>query len=294
MRDHAEPRARHRRRPLRLHRALRLGAGRAGRVPAGADGRRERPRRRSRPPRRALPVPQRHPAHRLAGRGSTRMCPDGGTLAVLGPRPGRAVRGAHRRAPRVSRDRASTRSPSDERWPNGTASRSSTSTTTPLDGSARRDRRRAAPTAVVDAVGLEAHGNPGIEFVQKAVGLLPDAVAKPLMQNGRRRSPRRAARSPSTLVRRGGTVSLSGVYARRRGPDADDDDVRQAAHAAHGPVQRARVARRAAAARRGSGRPARRRGSRDPPVPLDRAPEMYETFQKKQDGCIKVVLQPGA
>jgi threonine dehydrogenase-like Zn-dependent dehydrogenase len=29
-------------------------------------------------------------------------------------------------------------------------------------------------------------------------------------------------------------------------------------------------------------------------VPLDRAPEMYETFQKKEDGCIKVVLKPSA
>src|SRR5699024_3402522 len=27
-------------------------------------------------------------------------------------------------------------------------------------------------------------------------------------------------------------------------------------------------------------------------VPLDRAPEMYEKFQKKEDGCIKVVLKP--
>jgi threonine dehydrogenase-like Zn-dependent dehydrogenase len=27
-------------------------------------------------------------------------------------------------------------------------------------------------------------------------------------------------------------------------------------------------------------------------VPLAEAPAMYETFQKKQDGCIKVVLKP--
>jgi len=27
--------------------------------------------------------------------------------------------------------------------------------------------------------------------------------------------------------------------------------------------------------------------------PLERAPEMYEIFQKKEDGCIKVVLKPG-
>jgi threonine dehydrogenase-like Zn-dependent dehydrogenase len=27
-------------------------------------------------------------------------------------------------------------------------------------------------------------------------------------------------------------------------------------------------------------------------VPLDDAPGMYEVFQKKEDGCIKVVLKP--
>ena len=27
-------------------------------------------------------------------------------------------------------------------------------------------------------------------------------------------------------------------------------------------------------------------------VPLDQAPEMYSTFQKKQDGCVKVLLKP--
>ena len=27
-------------------------------------------------------------------------------------------------------------------------------------------------------------------------------------------------------------------------------------------------------------------------VPLERAPEMYELFKKKKDGCIKVILQP--
>jgi threonine dehydrogenase-like Zn-dependent dehydrogenase len=27
-------------------------------------------------------------------------------------------------------------------------------------------------------------------------------------------------------------------------------------------------------------------------VPLAQAPEMYEKFQKKEDGCIKVVLKP--
>ena len=30
----------------------------------------------------------------------------------------------------------------------------------------------------------------------------------------------------------------------------------------------------------------------DPEASLDEAPAMYEKFQKKQDGCIKVVLKP--
>jgi threonine dehydrogenase-like Zn-dependent dehydrogenase len=29
-------------------------------------------------------------------------------------------------------------------------------------------------------------------------------------------------------------------------------------------------------------------------LPLESAPEAYETFQKKEDGAFKVVLQPGA
>lgn len=35
--------------------------------------------------------------------------------------------------------------------------------------------------AAIDAVGLEAHGNAGVKFIQKAVGLMPDALARPLM-----------------------------------------------------------------------------------------------------------------
>jgi threonine dehydrogenase-like Zn-dependent dehydrogenase len=28
-------------------------------------------------------------------------------------------------------------------------------------------------------------------------------------------------------------------------------------------------------------------------VPLEQAPQMYETFQKKEDGCVKVLLKLG-
>nr|MDQ2698528.1 alcohol dehydrogenase catalytic domain-containing protein [Actinomycetota bacterium] len=65
--------------------------------------------------------------------------------------------------------------------------------------------------SVVDAVGLEAHGDPVIGFAQKAIGLLPDAVARPVMEKaGMDRLA--AAYASIDTVRRGGTVSLSGVY----------------------------------------------------------------------------------
>src|SRR5690606_31566307 len=67
------------------------------------------------------------------------------------------------------------------------------------------------PHSVVDAVGMEAHGNPVASFAQSAVGVLPDAIAKPLAKNvavDRLAALMMAIES----VQRGGTVSLSGVY----------------------------------------------------------------------------------
>ncbi len=65
--------------------------------------------------------------------------------------------------------------------------------------------------AVIEAVGMEAHGSGGIKAVQKLVGLLPDAIAEPLMQKaGVDRL--EALLSSFDSVRRGGTVSIVGVY----------------------------------------------------------------------------------
>ena len=66
--------------------------------------------------------------------------------------------------------------------------------------------------SVVDAVGMEAHGNTGVKIAQDAIGILPDPAARVLMQN--MGLDRLAALYASIdAVRRGGTVSLSGVYA---------------------------------------------------------------------------------
>ena len=67
------------------------------------------------------------------------------------------------------------------------------------------------PDSVIDAVGMEAHGSPAAKFVQAASALLPDAVEAKLMQHaGVDRL--HALQLAIEIVRRGGTISLSGVY----------------------------------------------------------------------------------
>ena len=143
----------------------------------------------------------------------------------------------------------------------------------------------------LDAVGMEAHGSPVAQTVIKGVGLIPDAVAKPMMKTmGIDRLA--ALRSAISSVRRGGTVSVSGVY----GGMAD-------------PMPMMEMFDRGIALRMGQCH-VRRWVDDIVPVlkedadifgletlathrlPLEQAPHGYEIFQKKQDGCIKVVLQP--
>ena len=58
---------------------------------------------------------------------------------------------------------------------------------------------------------MEAHGSPVTQMAQKITGLLPAAVAAPMMQKAG--VDRLAALySAIDIVRRGGTISLSGVY----------------------------------------------------------------------------------
>lgn len=145
--------------------------------------------------------------------------------------------------------------------------------------------------SVVDAVGLEAHGNSGVEFLQKAVGLLPDPAARQVFDKAG--VDRLAAVYASIdVVRRGGTVSLSGVYAG----DADIMPMKT-------------LFDKQITLRMGQCNvknwvddllalvedPADPLGVMDLTThhaPLEDAPDLYRTFQKKEDGCIKVVLHP--
>ncbi|WP_082973928.1 alcohol dehydrogenase catalytic domain-containing protein [Mycobacterium sp. E740] len=65
--------------------------------------------------------------------------------------------------------------------------------------------------AVIDAVGMEAHGSPVAETMQTMSNFLPSPVGRVVMKNAG--VDRLAAlNSAISLVRRGGTISLSGVY----------------------------------------------------------------------------------
>ncbi|MEV0254117.1 alcohol dehydrogenase catalytic domain-containing protein [Streptomyces sp. NPDC050732] len=144
--------------------------------------------------------------------------------------------------------------------------------------------------AVIDAVGLEAHGAPVAKAAQWATGLLPDKLARPLMEKaGVDRMG--ALLAGIDAVRRGGTLSISGVYGGAASPMplltmfdkqiqvrmgqanvwrwvedirphlTDDDPLGVDTFATHH-------------------------------LPLQDAPAAYATFQAKEDGMVKTLLKP--
>ena len=147
------------------------------------------------------------------------------------------------------------------------------------------------PDSAIDAVGMEAHGSPGAEFAQKLVGLLPDAVAAPLMRNA---AVDRLAVINSCIdaVRRGGTISLSGVYGGAADPmpllQMFDKGIKLTMGQAH--VKRwiddVLPLVLDDADPLGVGDLATHR------MPLSDAAHGYEIFQQKRDEAIKVLLSP--
>ncbi|MFD8695439.1 alcohol dehydrogenase catalytic domain-containing protein [Kitasatospora purpeofusca] len=146
------------------------------------------------------------------------------------------------------------------------------------------------PHAVIDAVGMEAHGSPAAALAQQSTALLPSALAARIMQHvGVDRL--HALHLAIDIVRRGGTISLSGVYGGMTDPLplltmfdkqiqlrmgqanvhrwvgdilpllTDDDPLGVDTFATHH-------------------------------VPLSEAPDAYRMFQKKQDGAVKILFGP--
>jgi threonine dehydrogenase-like Zn-dependent dehydrogenase len=146
------------------------------------------------------------------------------------------------------------------------------------------------PDAVIDAVGMEAHGSPAATAAHKLTALIPSALSERLMlKAGVDRLA--ALHMAIELVRRGGTISVIGVYGGmtdplpmmklfdkqiaihmgqanvRRWVDdivpllTDDDPLGVETFATHH-------------------------------LPLNDASEAYEMFQDRRDGAVKIVFRP--
>ncbi|MEO3773126.1 zinc-dependent alcohol dehydrogenase [Micromonospora sp. B9E7] len=147
------------------------------------------------------------------------------------------------------------------------------------------------PDAVIDAVGMEAHGSPGGKLAHAAVGLLPDKLAQTMTDRvGMDRLS--VLHAAVKGVRRGGTVSVSGVYGGEADPmplmEMFDRGIQLRMGQCH--VRRWTDEILPLLARDDD--PLGVEDLRTHRLPLARAPQAYEMFQKKEDGCIKVVLEP--
>jgi len=147
------------------------------------------------------------------------------------------------------------------------------------------------PDSVIDAVGMEAHGSPGGKLAQQVAGLLPKVVSRSVM-NKAGVDRMGALYTAIDVVRRGGTISLSGVY----GGEAD-------------PLPLLTMFDKQLQLRMGQANVRRwsddilelLSGSDDPlgvddfathRVPLSEAPAAYKQFQEKSDGTVKVLFHP--
>ena len=147
--------------------------------------------------------------------------------------------------------------------------------------------------SVIDAVGMEAHGSPLAKAAQSFTALLPDRVSAPLMTHAG--VDRLAALHLAIeLVARGGTISLSGVYGGMTDPlpmlRLFDKGVTLRMGQAH--VRRWIEALMPLVAEESD--PLGVLDLATHRVPIDRAAQAYEAFQKKRDGAIKIVLDPAA
>ncbi len=145
--------------------------------------------------------------------------------------------------------------------------------------------------AVIDAVGMEAHGNPVAEKVIKAVGLLPDAAARKVMMNvGIDRLA--ALHGSIDAVRRGGTVSLVGVYGGATSPMPLMQMFDKQIQFRMGQANVRRWSDDLLPLLNDDSDPLGTESFATHHLPLEDAPKAYAQFRDKEDGMIKVVFTP--
>jgi threonine dehydrogenase-like Zn-dependent dehydrogenase len=147
------------------------------------------------------------------------------------------------------------------------------------------------PDSVIDAVGMEAHGSPFAKAAQTVTGFMPDPVARVMMEKAG--VDRLAALNNSIeTVRRGGTVSLIGVYAGSSDPIDMDTLFDKQVQVRMGQANVKHWIDDLLPLVQDDSDPLGVEDLATHQLPLAEAPRGYEIFQKKQDGAIKIVLKP--
>jgi threonine dehydrogenase-like Zn-dependent dehydrogenase len=159
-------------------------------------------------------------------------------------------------------------------------------------GSAIRERTDGrGADAVIDAVGMEAHGAPFSKIAQDAAGLLPDVIAQKLI--GVAGVDRLSALTACIdAARRGGTVSISGVYGGAANPLPMMQLFDKQIQLRMGQANVRRWVDKLIPLVTDDSDPLGTEDFATHTLPLAEAPGGYEMFQKKEDGAIKVVLKP--
>jgi threonine dehydrogenase-like Zn-dependent dehydrogenase len=147
------------------------------------------------------------------------------------------------------------------------------------------------PDSVIDAVGMEAHGSPVARGAHAFIGLLPSAVARPMMEKAG--VDRLAALLAAVeLVRRGGTISISGVYGGMRDPLPMLQLFDKQVTLRMGQANVRRWTDDILPLLTSDGDPLGVGDLVTHRLPLEEAPRAYAMFQRKEDGAVKVVFQP--
>ena len=145
--------------------------------------------------------------------------------------------------------------------------------------------------SVIEAVGMEAHGSPGAGLAQQMTTFMPDAVAEKMVEKAG--SDRLTAFSLAIdAVRRGGTISLIGVYGGMADPLPMLTLFDKQVKLTMGQANVKRWVDDIMPLLTGDGDPLGVEGFHTHQLPLDQGPHGYEIFQKKQDNAVKVLLKP--
>jgi threonine dehydrogenase-like Zn-dependent dehydrogenase len=138
---------------------------------------------------------------------------------------------------------------------------------------------------------MEAHGATLAKLTQDMAGFLPDPIAAKLIE--------KAGIDRLTVVylaidtvRRGGTISLSGVYGGVVDPLPMMDLFDKQIQLRMGQANVRRWVDELLPLVSGDEDPLGVEDLATHHLPLDEAPHAYEIFQRKQDGAIKILLQP--